>query len=74
MKTYQNIPTYPLLRRSFKSYTALGNVINRSPAYIKRILAGPHEFSEIEKVIILRYLGISPEDPEAYKYFMKGGI
>lgn len=69
MKTYQDIPTYPIIRRSFKSYKDLGLIINRSSSYINNCLNGRKDFTRHEKYMILKYLGVSDTDENLNLYF-----
>ena len=72
MKTYQDTPTYPIIRRSFKSYKALGLIINRSESYINNCLNGRRNFTRHEKYMILSALGISDTADNIKLYFQEG--
>lgn len=69
MKTYQDTPTYPIIRRSFKSYKALGLIINRSESYINNCLNGRRNFTRHEKYMILSALGVPDSDTNINLYF-----
>ena len=58
MKHYKDVPLYPIVRRSFKSYSDLGAVINRKKTYICQCLNGHRSFSDIEKRLILAAMGM----------------
>lgn len=58
MKHYQLEPKYPIIRRSFKSYKELGEIINRKDTYISQCLNGHRCFSDIEKRLILSAIGM----------------
>ena len=66
MKYYKDIPTYPLLRRAFKSFKDLGAVINRSSSYINNCMNGRSSFTDHEKSMILAFLGADPSDVLLY--------
>lgn len=66
MKYYKDIPTYPLLRRAFKSFKDLGAVINRSPSYINNCMNGRSNFTEHEKSMILAFLHVDASDVLLY--------
>lgn len=68
MKTYQETPTYPILRRHFKSYKQLGQVINRSESYINNCLNGRNSFTRLEKSMILHALAL-PATPDIVARF-----
>ncbi len=65
MKTYQEEPSFPILRRSFSSYKALGDVINRSRSYVNNCMNGRRSFTALEKRMIVAFLG-RDNDPEAF--------
>ena len=66
MQYYKDIPTYPLLRRAFKSFKDLGAVINRSSSYINNCMNGRSTFTDHEKSMILAFLGADPSDVLLY--------
>lgn len=72
MKTYQERPTFPLLRRNYISYAALGTVINRSASYVNNCLNGRRSFSALEKEMILKDLGQPCELEYIRRYFPEG--
>ena len=66
MKYYKDIPSYPILRRSFRTYKDLGAVINRSASYVNNCLNGRNCFTAHEKRMILAFLGADPEEMQLY--------
>lgn len=68
MKVYKEFPRFPVLRRKYSSYSALGAVINRSASYVNNCLNGRRSFTQREKDMILRDLGLCPEDAESVFY------
>lgn len=58
MKHYKEDPKYPIIRRSFKSYRELGEIINRKDTYISQCLNGHRCFSDTEKRLILSAMGM----------------
>lgn len=72
MKTYQDSPTYPLLRRNYSSYSELANVINRSASYVNSCLNRRRNFSDREKEMILADLGQPFMPPYIGRYFPEG--
>jgi len=71
MKTYQEEPSFPILRRSFPSYKALGDVINRSRSYVNNCMNGRRSFTALEKRMIIAFLNRSG-DPEAVNKIFGG--
>lgn len=60
MKYYKEVPTYPLLRRAFRTYKDLGEVINRSSSYVNNCMNGRSSFTAHEKSMILSFLHVDP--------------
>lgn len=71
MKTYQEIPTYPILRRQFKTAAELGEVINRSSSYVLNCLNGRSRFTDHEKKLLLVSLGEPITEESIRRYFME---
>ena len=69
MKYYKDIPSYPLLRRAFKSFKDLGQVINRSASYVNNCMNGRKNFTALEKAMILSFLGVTQDSESMALYF-----
>ena len=69
MKYYKDIPSYPLLRRAFKSFKDLGQVINRSASYVNNCMNGRKNFTALEKAMILSFLGVTQDSESMAIYF-----
>ena len=52
MKTYKEFPAFPLIRRHYKSFKQLADLIGRSPSYVNNRLNGRGSFTRPEKYMI----------------------
>lgn len=52
MKVYHEFPSFPLLRRHYSSYKAVGDLIGRSTSYVNNCLNGRRDFTRPEKYMI----------------------
>ena len=69
MKTYQEEPTFPIIRRSFKSFKELGDCINRSCSYVNNCMNGRRSFTALEKRLIITHLGLADDPQTRMKLF-----
>ena len=63
--------TKPALRRQFKNADQIGDVINRSRAYVITRLKGPEVFTAREQRLILKAIGSEPT-PENINFYFGG--
>ncbi|MCR4670609.1 MAG: hypothetical protein K5643_05395 [Saccharofermentans sp.] len=61
--------TYPRLRRIYRSYEEIGNVINKGVAAVNSRMTGKIAFTVREKELLLRNKGIEPTAENKRKYF-----
>ena len=61
MKVYKIFPSFPIVRRHYKSYEDLAKVIDRSISYVNNRLNGRGSFTRPEKLAILLDIGMSPD-------------
>lgn len=61
MKVYHIYPSFPLLRRHYSSYKAVGDLIGRSTSYVNNCLNGRREFTRPEKFLIAHDMNMTVE-------------
>ena len=62
VKVLTEFPSFPLLRRHYKSYKDLGNLIDRSTSYVNNCLNGRRSFTRPEKFLIASDMGMTVEE------------
>ena len=62
MKVLTEYPSFPKLRRYFKSYKELAVLIDRSTSYVNNCLNGRRSFTRPEKFLIASVMGMTVED------------
>ena len=67
INTKKQTPYLAIVKRSYKSNAQLGEVINRSARYVRYRINGQADFTDREKKMILRDIGMDPT-PEAIAY------
>ena len=70
MKVLTEFPSFPKVRRHYRSYKYLGILIDRSTSYVNNCLNGRRNFTRPEKFMIASDMGMTVEEvfgPEVSK-------
>lgn len=59
MKVLKEYPKFPLIRRHYKSYKEIGDLLGRSVSYVNNRLNGRGEFTRPEKYLICSDMGLT---------------
>lgn len=61
MKVYNEFPSFPLLRRHYRSYKDVADLIGRSVSYVNNCLNGRRSFTRPEKYLIAGDMNMTVE-------------